>query len=287
MSSKQVQKVLIVANWGKEESHSLSATIKSYIEEKGIECTIWRTTVEQDKPIVAEDTDLVICLGGDGTALYCARHLQTLGIPILAINLGTFGYITEISVNEWKEAVDRFLEGSYTLSRRLMIRVGVYRKGERVFTAHGLNEIVVSSSGISKVIGMSLKVGETPAGYFRADGMIIATPTGSTAYSLAADGPILDAELSTLLITPLCPFTLSNRPLVLSGDSLITLTIAPNQRTGIVLSVDGQQNFPLQEGDELIVEKSRSRTLLVTSEKRNYIEVLREKLNWAGGAAHA
>ena len=230
---------------------------------------------------MAEDTDLVICLGGDGTVLYCARHLQTLGIPILAINLGTFGYITEISVNEWKEAVDRFLEGSYTLSRRLMIRVGVYRKGERVFTAHGLNEIVVSSSGISKVIGMSLKVGETPAGYFRADGMIIATPTGSTAYSLAAGGPILDAELSTLLITPICPFTLSNRPLVLS------LTIAPNQRTGIVLSVDGQQNFPLQEGDELIVEKSRSRTLLVTSEKRNYIEVLREKLNWAGGAAHA
>ncbi len=130
MSSKQVQKVLIVANWGKEEAHSLSATIKSYIEEKGIECTIWRTTVEQDKPIVAEDTDLVICLGGDGTVLYCARHLQTLGIPILAINLGTFGYITEISVNEWKEAVDRFPEGSYTLSRRLMIRAGVYRKGD-------------------------------------------------------------------------------------------------------------------------------------------------------------
>ncbi|NLZ76955.1 MAG: NAD(+)/NADH kinase [Spirochaetales bacterium] len=287
MSPKHVRKILIVANWGKKEAHSLSATIRSYIEAKGIECTIWRTTVEQDKPIVAEDTDLVICLGGDGTVLYCARHLQTLGVPILAINLGTFGYITEISVDEWKEAVDRFLDGSYTLSRRLMIRVGVYRKGERVFTAHGLNEIVVSSSGISKVIGMSLKVGETHAGCFRADGMIIATPTGSTAYSLAAGGPILDAELSTLLITPICPFTLSNRPLVLSGESLITLTISPGQRTGIVLSVDGQQNFALEEGDELIVEKSRSRTLLVTSEKRNYIEVLREKLNWAGGAAHA
>jgi NAD+ kinase len=117
--------------------------------------------------------------------------------------------------------------------------------------------------------------------------MIIATPTGSTAYSLAAGGPILDAELSTLLITPICPFTLSNRPLVLNADSLITLTIAPNQRTGVVLSVDGQQNFALQEGDELIVEKSRSKTLLVTSEQRNYIEVLREKLNWAGGAEHA
>lgn len=287
MSAKQVRRVLIVANWGKEEAQHLSATICEYLTEKGIECTIWRTTIEQDKPIVAENTDLVICLGGDGTVLYCARYLQTLGVPILAINLGSFGYITEISVDEWKEAVDRFLEGSYTLSRRLMIRVGVYRGGERVFSAHGLNEIVVSSSGISKVIGMGIKVGETEAGYFRADGMIIATPTGSTAYSLAAGGPILDAELSTLLITPICPFTLSNRPLVLSADSLITLTVAPSQRTGIVLSVDGQQNFALQEGDELIVEKSRSKTLLVTSEKRNYIEVLREKLNWAGGAAHA
>ncbi|MFA5698250.1 MAG: NAD(+)/NADH kinase [Sphaerochaeta sp.] len=282
-----VKRVLIVANWGKEEAQELSRTITAYLNEKGIECSTWRTSVDHEKPDVDANTDLVICLGGDGTVLYCARYIQTLGIPILAINLGTFGYITEISVNEWQDAVDRFLAGEYTLSRRLMIRVGVYRKGERVFSAHGLNEIVVSSSGISKVIGMSIKVNDTPAGYFRADGMIIATPTGSTAYSLAAGGPILDAELSTLLITPICPFTLSNRPLVLSAESLITVTIATNQRTGIVLSVDGQQNFPLEEGDELVVEKSRSKTLLVASEQRNYIEVLREKLNWSGGTAHA
>jgi NAD+ kinase len=237
--------------------------------------------------VVNKDTDLVICLGGDGTVLYCARYLQDLGIPILAINVGTFGYITEISVEEWQEAIDYFLEGKNTISRRLMIRVGVFRKGKKVFTAHGLNEMVVSSSGISKVVSLSLRIGSTEAGFFRSDGMIIATPTGSTGYSLAAGGPILDVDLTSLIITPICPFTLSNRPLVVSGDSTITLTIPKGQRTGLMLSVDGQQNFCLQEDDMIVVEKSQSKALLVASERRNYIEVLRDKLNWSGGGLHA
>lgn len=168
-----------------------------------------------------------------------------------------------------------------------MIRTSVLREGVKVFTAHGLNEMVVSSSGISKVISMALRIGDTDAGFFRSDGMIIATPTGSTGYSLAAGGPILDVDLSSLIITPICPFTLSNRPLVVSGESRVTLTIPKGQRTGLVLSLDGQQTFPLMEEDVIIVEKSRSKALLVTSERRNFIEVLRDKLNWSGGGLHA
>lgn len=128
--------------------------------------------------------------------------------------------------------------------------------------------MVVSSSGISKVVSLSLRIGSTEAGFFRSDGMIIATPTGSTGYSLAAGGPILDVDLTSLIITPICPFTLSNRPLVVSGDSTITLTIPKGQRTGLMLSIDGQQNFCLQEDDMIIVEKkSQSKALLVASEK--------------------
>ena len=287
MEQRQVRHVLIIANWSKKTSHTLSQTIVDYLAEKGIESSVSRTNKGNEPLVVNKDTDLVICLGGDGTVLYCARYLQDLGIPILAINVGTFGYITEISVEEWQEAIDYFLEGKNTISRRLMIRVGVFRKGKKVFTAHGLNEMVVSSSGISKVVSLSLRIGSTEAGFFRSDGMIIATPTGSTGYSLAAGGPILDVDLTSLIITPICPFTLSNRPLVVSGESTITLTIPKGQRTGLMLSVDGQQNFCLQEDDMIIVEKSQSKALLVASERRNYIEVLRDKLNWSGGGLHA
>lgn len=287
MDKRHVRHVQIIANWSKEASHSLSDTIATYLAEKGIESSIFRTNAGNEPLNVPSKTDLVICLGGDGTVLYCARYLQDLGIPILAINVGTFGFITEISVDEWQEAVDYYLCGKNTISRRLMIRIEVLRKNNKVFTAHALNEMVVSSSGISKVISLALSIGQTNAGFFRSDGMIIATPTGSTGYSLAAGGPLLDVDLSSLIITPICPFTLSNRPLVVSGESKISISIPKGQRTGIMLSLDGQQNFSLQEEDIIVVEKSRSKALLVTSERRNYIEVLRDKLNWSGGGFHA
>ncbi|WP_320130518.1 NAD(+)/NADH kinase [uncultured Sphaerochaeta sp.] len=287
MEQRIVRQVLIIANWRKEAAHGLSGKIQEYLSLKGIGSVIFKTSAENTELVVEKGTDLVICLGGDGTVLYCARYLQDLGIPILAINLGTFGYITEISVNEWQEAIDHYLAGLNSISRRLMIRVEVVRNGKKVFTGHGLNEMVVSSSGISKVVNLGLSIGQTDAGFFRADGMIIATPTGSTGYSLAAGGPILDVDLSCLVVTPICPFTLSNRPLVISGESRVSIHILKKQRTGLMLSVDGQQNFELYEDDCIIVEKSRSKALLVTSERRNYIEVIRDKLNWSGGGLHA
>lgn len=287
MESRIVRHVLVIANWKKEASHELSQKISDYLATKGIESTIFRTCEDNEDLVVQKGTDLVICLGGDGTVLYSARYLQDLGIPILAINLGTFGYITEISVDEWQESIDLYLSGKNLISRRLMIRVAVLRDGKKVFTGHGLNELVISSSGVSKVIGMAISINQTKAGYFRSDGLIVATPTGSTGYSLAAGGPILDADLSSLILTPICPFTLSNRPLVVSSESKITISIPEGQRTGIMLSLDGQQTFPIHENDVIIVEKSRSKALLVTSERRTFIAVIREKLNWSGGGFHA
>ncbi len=287
MKKRTLHKVLIIANWQKKASHELSSTIAAYLGERDISATIFRTCEANEALVVEEGVDLVICLGGDGTVLYCARYLQDLGIPILAINLGTFGYITEISVDEWQEAIDHYLKGRNSISRRLMVRVAVMRNGKRVFSGHGLNEMVVTSSGISKVINLSLSIGQTHAGYFRADGLIIATPTGSTGYSLAAGGPILDVDLSAMVVTPVSPFTLSHRPLVISGESKVSITIHKGQRTGLMLSIDGQQTFILEEEDVIIVEKSRSKALLVTSERRNYIEVIRDKLNWSGGGLHA
>ncbi len=283
MERRVVRNVLIIANSLKHEAPPLVDEMLEYFGKTSISAMVIQTDCSENPIDIPVDTDLVITLGGDGTVLYTARFLQDRGIPMLAVNLGTFGYITEISVNEWKEAFEQFLAGESRISRRMMIRVTVYRQDRKIWQAHGLNEMVATSSGLSKVVNLELAINSTHAGYFRADGIIIATPTGSTGYSLAAGGPILDADLSALIVTPVCPFTLSNRPLVVNAETQLTLTIPSGQRTDLVLSVDGQGFCPLEEGDTVIVERSHSRTLLITSGRRNYIDVIREKLNWSGG----
>ncbi len=276
-----ISRVLIIANGTKSESLVLADEIISFLDEHGIGSFLVSTRSCSEKLSVPLTADLVITLGGDGTVLYAARAVHDLGIPILPVNLGTFGYITEIGKDEWQDALTAYMENGENISRRLMLRIAVLRNGRKVWQASALNEAVISSSGIAKVISLELSLDNTMLGNFRADGMIIATPTGSTGYSLAAGGPIIDSEMSAVIITPVCPFTLSNRPLVTSGK-LVSLTVSPGQRTDLVLTADGQLDFPLEEGDKVTVEKSRSRVLLVKSQKRNFTEVIRDKLHWSG-----
>ena len=273
--------IVILANGSKPESASVADAIVSYLRNSDFRTQVIFSDVSEDPIIFPDDTVLVITLGGDGTVLYAARSIHELGIPILPVNLGTFGYITEVGKDEWKDTLEAFFRGEDIISRRLMLRVAVYRNGRKVYSGLALNEAVITSSGIAKVVSLSLMLDQTSVGTFRADGIIVATPTGSTGYSLAAGGPILDAEMSALIITPVCPFTLSNRPLVTSGKS-ISVIVNEHQRTDLVLTVDGQQLFELEENDEIIVEKSRNRMLLLHSTKRNFTEVIREKLNWSG-----
>jgi NAD+ kinase len=156
--------------------------------------------------------------------------------------------------------------------------------GEEVYTGYGLNDAAVSSLGISNVINLNLHLGQTLLGTFRADGIVVATPTGSTAYSLAAGGPIVDSQMEALVITPICPFTLSNRPIVVSSDEQITIEADRYQRTGLNLTIDGQENFGLVGGDQIIIRQAEYKTLLALSNKRNFYEVVRSKLNWSGGS---
>ena len=280
-----IRKVMIIANGSKPESLILADEIISYLSQKGIGSFIISTRSCRESISVPMSTDLVITLGGDGTVLYAARAVHDLGIPILPVNLGTFGYITEIAKDAWKDALEHYIEKGDNISRRLMLRITVSRRGRRIWTASALNEGVISSSGIAKVISLELSLDSVRLGHFRADGMIIATPTGSTGYSLAAGGPIIDPDMSAVIITPVCPFTLSNRPLVTSGK-VVSLTVAEGQRTDLVLTADGQLDFPLEEGDVVTVEKSMSRALLIKSVKRSFTDVIRDKLHWSG-ALHA
>ena len=281
--NRNISKVMIVANLQKEGASLLIDDISNYLDSLGIEVTVFSYSGKTDIPKLAS-ADLVFSLGGDGTVLFCSRIVESLSIPILAVNIGDFGFITEISKQEWKSAFIKYQNGQLNLSRRVMIKVMVERKGSRVAFHKGLNDAVISSNGISNIIKLNLKINETDLGKYRADGVIIATPTGSTAYSISAGGPILDPEMEALIINPICPFTLSNRPIVVSGNEVIHITVEEDQRTDVILSVDGQDAYPLKSGDKIIVERSQTRALLIRSDKRNFYDILRSKLNWSGGA---
>ncbi len=280
--NKSIKKVLIIANLHKREVKGLIEEIKDYLEQKKIEVVVFGFIGKPEIPDV-RGIDFVFSLGGDGTVLYASRVVESSGIPILALNLGKFGFITEISKAEWKTVFEKYQKNEVGLSRRIMLKVVVEREGRKIISFKGLNDAVISCEGISTIVKLSLMINDTPLGEYRADGVIVATPTGSTAYSVSAGGPILDPELEALIVNPICPFTLSNRPLVVSGDEVITILVEADQRVGIILSIDGQDSFPLLPHDRVIIEKSHSKTLLVKSDVRNFYEILRSKLNWSGG----
>lgn len=280
--NKLIKKVMIIANLHKEDAKDLIEEIEDYLEEKGIAVIVFGFRGKPEIPDV-RNIDFVFSLGGDGTVLYTARVVESFGIPILALNLGKFGFITEISKHEWKSVFEKFQKNELSLSRRIMLKVVVERQGKKIATFKGLNDAVISCEGISTIVKLNLMINNTQLGEYRADGVIIATPTGSTAYSVSAGGPVLDPEMEAIIVNPICPFTLSNRPIVVSGDEVITILVEQDQRVGVILSIDGQDSFPLIPHDRIIIEKSHSKTLLVRSDVRNFYEILRSKLNWSGG----
>jgi NAD+ kinase len=278
----RVSKALIIANLSKLDAEQTARDVERYLSDRGITCT---TFTFRGKPtgVPPIDCDIAFSLGGDGTVLYTARMLARHEIPIMAVNIGDFGFITETGRDEWPRAFERYLEGELGISRRIMLDTRVVRDGIEIAAFDGLNDSVIASSGISKIVRLAVDVDGTSLGRYRADGVIVSTPTGSTAHSAAAGGPILDPEMHALVMIPICPFTLSNRPIVLRGNEPIYLTVEPEQRTELYLTVDGQDLCPLCEGDRICFRVSDSSALIVRSDKRNFFEVLRSKLNWSGG----
>lgn len=280
---RNIKRVLIVANFGKPQTEALTDEMSRYFSASGIQARVFGFRGKPGTPD-ASGVDLAVSLGGDGTVLYSARSLTSYGIPILAVNLGNFGFITEVGRDEWQHAFEQYRAGELGISERLMISVRVIRDGRSVARFCGMNEAVVCAEGISKVVNLDVSVGETVLGRFKADGMIIATPTGSTAYSAAAGGPILDPEMEALILNPICPFTLSNRPLVVNASEPVEVHVLERQRTGVMLTVDGQETLLLEPSDYIVVERAPRKAFIVRSTLRNFFEVLREKLNWSGGA---
>lgn len=277
-----IRKALIVANMLKDDAQELVDSICSYLESIGVKGQLVCFKGKPDIPPVDPDVDFAFSLGGDGTVLFCSRLLFGREIPMLAVNIGDFGFITEVSKDEWRTAFDNYLNGEVGLSGRVMLEVSVARDGQRMGPYLALNDAVIGAHRISKVIKLGVRVSDTVLGRYRADGLIISTPTGSTAYSMAAGGPILMPEMEAMILNPICPFTLSNRPLVVPGNETIEIEVE-EQRAEIILTLDGQTVVSLESSDRVRIHQAPKKAVIIRSDKRNFLDVLRAKLKWAGG----
>lgn len=225
------------------------------------------------------EADLIVVLGGDGTMISTARLVGSREIPVLGINYGSLGYLTEFRIEEMAGALEAVLAGNYEIDRREMLDVEHLRLGERIAAGRVLNDVVINKSVLARIIGIDVWLNEFFVNSFRADGLIISTPTGSTAYNLSAGGPIIFPSMNAIVITPICPFTLTNRPIVVPDTAEINLKLK-HENEGVVLTLDGQVGYQMHTGDTVSIRKSATAFNLVQPPNRNYFDVLRDKLKW-------
>ena len=284
----RVLKALLFVNPKKKHARDLRDEVLGELASNGIRVDFYPFKAKPGFDTEA-GYDVAICLGGDGTVLSAARAISPLGVPVFPVNLGTFGFIAGVEPSEWKEIFNRWLKGKAAFSKRLMLEVSVERRGEEVLKGRCLNDVVVSTPGIAKLINLKVysseagRSGFVKLGSYRSDGLIASTPTGSTAYSAAAGGPIVDPELEALILSPICPFTLSNRSMVLPADETIMIEVGEEQQSGALLTVDGQVTEKLKVRDRVFLKKAPYPCLLIASGRRGFYESLRTKLNWSGG----
>jgi NAD+ kinase len=278
-----LKKVAIVVK-SNEEALLASGRLAEWLSRKGVRVRTYESMGETKGWFArpedfSTDTDLVVVLGGDGTLLSAARHVQDVVVPILAVNMGRMGFITEVGLDQLYTILESVLSGDYHTETRLALMGTVFRGGKEMNTCKVLNDVVINKGALARIIDMSTYVNGEFLNGFRADGLIVSTPTGSTAYNMAAGGPILHPGNESIVLTPICPFMLTNRPIILPADSVIEIEIGPDA-TDVILTYDGQVGFDLNPGDIVRVERSETGVCLIKSSSRSYFEILRNKLKW-------
>lgn len=228
---------------------------------------------------IPSQVEMVIVLGGDGTLLSVARLVGKYRVPILGVNLGGLGFLTEITLKELDRVIERVLEGDFVVDERVALQAAVLRRGERMADFTVLNDAVINKGALARIIDLETSIDGEYLTTFKSDGLILSTPTGSTAYNLSAGGPIIYPSLHCIIITPICPHTLTNRPIVIPDDVTIRVVLKTTQQE-VLLTLDGQQGFMLEYEDIVEVKKSETSILLIKSPYRHYFELLREKLKW-------
>ena len=285
MSSGSIQRIGVVLKTTSSEAADLGHELVEEIRRLGLQPVIDNETASvlpSDDEIDREDlpahVDLVVVLGGDGTLLSVTRG-RIEGTPILGINMGTLGFLTDHPVDALFTALRTALAGESRIVRRERLMVTVQRPGEDTVTRCVLNDAVVNKSALARMLVLSVHVDGHFVSRFKADGLIVATPTGSTAYNLSAGGPILYPNLEVIVVTPICPHALTNRPIVLSLDSQIEIRLERDSEE-VFLTLDGQQGFPITTADLVRIERCQDPVHLIADQNRSYFQVLHHKLKW-------
>jgi NAD+ kinase len=268
-----IKRVVLVAKPGASENLRIANDISAWLEERGID-VFFNTEYE-----LPGDADLAVVAGGDGTLLSVARDAAPLGIPILGINLGSLGFLTELQPDEVFSELETVLEGKYHIEERQALRLRHLRKGAVQEEYALLNDAVISKSALARMITIELRINQERVATYTSDGLIISTPTGSTAYNLSAGGPILDPSMRAFVITPICPHTMTYRPLVVPASVQVEASLL-NTQEEVYLTLDGQIGIPLEHDDSLAVDLHPSPVRLVRVANRGFFEVLRRKLRW-------
>nr|WP_303720810.1 NAD(+)/NADH kinase [Malonomonas rubra] len=281
-----LKKVGVYAKKNHPDAEQLALMICERFKRENIEVLLEDSLAEQVGQIVGfaeEDipaqVDLVIVLGGDGTLISVARQVGERNVPILGVNLGRLGFLTEVTRDELPAMLDLLIEGNFNVSDRMMLDALIHRNGEVVGKYTVLNDVVINKGALARIIDMETSVDGRHLSSFKADGLIVSTPTGSTGYSLAAGGPIVFPEINCLVVSPICPHMLTNRPIVVWRNSVIEIKV--NFEDDVVFfTADGQVGRKLLPGDVVEVRRSEARTRLVNSPSKDYFEILRTKLSW-------
>ena len=276
-----MKKVLIIINTSKKKSLSLSKKIAEFLHSKKIDCDFLSFDgFAEDKPF--KDYEFVITLGGDGTVLYAARNCVQYGVPVFPVNLGQFGFMASVQQNEWQQCLDLFLSGNAPFQKRCMLKASLYRNGKLEGEQLALNDIVISAKHTARTVAMDVLFEDDHLCKLKSDGVIICTPTGSTAYSASAGGPIVDPGLEAPVMTPINSFSLSSRPIVLRPDGTLTINIQPCRTKEIRMLSDGLEPIKLIEGDKIEIKLINKKIKLICCTQEKFFNALRSKLNWRG-----
>ena len=284
-----MKRVGLVAKPDAREAAEVATPLIEWLSRRGLAVAVEKetasllslspTVVAVSKSELPAHADLIVVLGGDGTLLSMARAVGDLGVPILGVNLGGLGFLTATTLDEMYPALEACLTGRMAIDERMMLSAQVHRQGARLTEHIALNDVVMTKSAMSRIINLSVSVAGQYATSYRADGLIISTPTGSTAYSLSAGGPLLFPTMDAVVLTPICSHTLTNRPIVLPASTRLEVTLQ-TATPDVVLSVDGQAGPPVEEGDVVHVRQASARIRLLRDPRKSYFEVLRTKLKW-------
>ncbi|HEY5673180.1 MAG TPA: NAD(+)/NADH kinase [Malonomonas sp.] len=281
-----LKKIGVYAKKDHPDAEQLALDICERLQRENIEVLLEDSLAEQigqingfDEDEIPALVDLIIVLGGDGTLISVARRVGHRDVPILGINLGRLGFLTEVTQEELPEMLDRLVAGEYETSDRMMLDASIRRNGEVIGSYTVLNDVVINKGALARIIDMATSVDGRYLSTYKADGLIISTPTGSTGYNLAAGGPIIFPEINSLVISPICPHMLTNRPIVVWSKSVIEIEVK-FENDVVFFTADGQVGRKLLPGDIVEVRRSEARTKLVTSPSKDYFAILRTKLSW-------